>query len=381
MTAATCAACGETLRPTARFCGACGTPSPVGPGTVGGEQDPNDTVIIATTGANQPDPDRTVVTDAGLARTPPGTDPAPGDPGITMTGAALPPLGPPPAALVVEAKTGSRPPVSPGVTAPPVVAPPPGPPPVYDPHGAPPPPQRAGPSAAFVLAGVAVVALLVIGLVVALSRSGDDDGDAAPEFTDTGASADQASGSADTAPVDGTGSDGSSTSPSTVAEAGGSSIPSGPSRTIEPTRVAAPLQTEPSVNGCDQTTTFEPANLLDHTPETAWRTAGDGTGRRITLNLGVDTRVTSVGLINGYAKVDPCDGTDRYFQGRRVTAVRWTFDDGTEIVQDLDENLRSVQSTAVDVVTLRVQLEILGTTAPGERDFTPISDIEIEGVT
>ena len=67
MTAATCAACGETLRPTARFCGACGTPSPEGPGTVAGEQDPNDTVITATTGGDQPDPDRTVVTDAGLA--------------------------------------------------------------------------------------------------------------------------------------------------------------------------------------------------------------------------------------------------------------------------------------------------------------------------
>lgn len=114
MTAAACAACGETLRPAAHFCGACGTPSPAGPGAVESDQDPNDTVIIATAGGNLPDPDRTVVTDAGPARTPPGTDPAPGDPGITMTGAALPP------------------------------------------------PRQTGPSAAFVLAGVAVVALLVI---------------------------------------------------------------------------------------------------------------------------------------------------------------------------------------------------------------------------
>lgn len=60
MTAATCAACGETHRPTARFCGACGTPSPSGRGTVAGEQDPDDTVITAATRANQPDPDRTV---------------------------------------------------------------------------------------------------------------------------------------------------------------------------------------------------------------------------------------------------------------------------------------------------------------------------------
>ncbi len=377
MTATSCAACGEALRPAARFCGACGTPSPAGPAAAVGEHDPNDTVIIATPGGNLSDPGRTVITGAGPAGTAPGTDPAPADPGSTTTGAALPPLGPPPPALVVGAKAGSRPPAPP-----PGVAPPPGPPPAHDPHGAPPAARGTGPSTAFIVAGVAVIALLVIGLVVALSRSGGDAGDAAPEFTDTGASADQASGAADTGAAGGAGSaDDSSTSPSTVADSGGSSIPSGPSRTIEPARVAAPLQTEPSVNGCDQTTTFEPANLLDHTPETAWRTAGDGTGRRITLNLGVDTRVTSVGLINGYAKVDPCDGTDRYFQGRRVTAVRWTFDDGTEVVQDLDEGVRSVQSTAVDVVTLRVQLEILGTTAPGERDFTPISDIEIEGVT
>lgn len=157
-------------------------------------------------------------------------------------------------------------------------------------------------------------------------------------------------------------------------------IPLGPSRTIDPVRVAAPLQSAASENACGSTTTFDPEHLLDHDGTTAWRTDGSGVGRQITLNLGGTTRVTRVGLVNGYAKIDPCDGTDRYFQNRRVTQVRWTFDDGTSVTQGLDPADRSTQTMAVDAETVRVQIEILATTPPGDRDFTPISDIEIEGV-
>lgn len=167
-------------------------------------------------------------------------------------------------------------------------------------------------------------------------------------------------------------------------DAGGgpsATLPPGPSRTIDPVRVAAPLQSASSENACGTTTTFEPEHLLDHDATTAWRTAGDGVGRQITLNLGGSTRVTSVGLTNGYAKIDPCDGTDRYFQNRRVTEVRWSFDDGSSVTQALDPTDRSTQFRSVDAETVRVQVEILATTPPGDRDFTPISDIEIEGVT
>src|SRR3712207_6885764 len=33
------------------------------------------------------------------------------------------------------------------------------------------------------------------------------------------------------------------------------------------------------------------------------------------------------------AKIDPVDGTDRFFQNRRLTAVRWHLADGTAIDQ------------------------------------------------
>ena len=48
---------------------------------------------------------------------------------------------------------------------------------------------------------------------------------------------------------------------------------------------------------------------------------------------------------------DPCDGADRYFQSRRITAVRWSFGDGPTVLQQLDRSQRSVQRMAVDSVT------------------------------
>ncbi len=90
--------------------------------------------------------------------------------------------------------------------------------------------------------------------------------------------------------------------------------------------------------------------------------------------------MSEVGLVPGYDKLDPCTGTDRFDELRRVTAVRWTFDDGTSIDQELDPT-RNQQSTSVGlpVVTSRVTMTILSTTAPGvdRLDHTPVSEVVI----
>jgi hypothetical protein len=72
--------------------------------------------------------------------------------------------------------------------------------------------------------------------------------------------------------------------------------------------------------------------------------------------------VSTVGLIPGLAKTDPADGTDRYAQNRRIAAVRYTFDDGSSVVQRFDTSPgnRSVQSMQVPRVrTAHVSLTIL----------------------
>ena len=59
---------------------------------------------------------------------------------------------------------------------------------------------------------------------------------------------------------------------------------------------------------------------------------------------------------------------------RKMTGVRWTFANGATVDQSFTAD-RTMQSLPVDVVTTTVTLEILGTTAPGDLDYTPISEI------
>jgi hypothetical protein len=61
-----------------------------------------------------------------------------------------------------------------------------------------------------------------------------------------------------------------------------------------------------------------------------------------------------------------------------VTAVRWTFDGGTSIDQELNPT-RAQQTTSVGlpIVASRITMTILSTTEPGiERlDQTPVSEV------
>jgi hypothetical protein len=127
---------------------------------------------------------------------------------------------------------------------------------------------------------------------------------------------------------------------------------------------------------------YEARQMLDGVPATAWRMPGDGTGSAITIELAERTRLTEVGIINGYAKAVP-GTTDWYPRNRRISEVSWTFDDGTSLTQDLAETTAMQVLELPDVTTSTVQLTILGVTepAPGAegRDFTAISDVALVG--
>jgi len=136
----------------------------------------------------------------------------------------------------------------------------------------------------------------------------------------------------------------------------------------------------PSVDDSGTTTSFEPANLTDGQPETAWRVAGDGTGSTITIGWDRQVAISSVGLINGYAKIDPSSGKDRYRQQRRVLAVTWTI--GNQSVrQTLTDNDPDLQSLELEkpLVGEDLELRIERVTRPGDRDYTAISELSVIG--
>jgi hypothetical protein len=152
----------------------------------------------------------------------------------------------------------------------------------------------------------------------------------------------------------------------------------GESVLLHPVTVTASITAPPSNDACLNQVPFTADRVSDGDPETAWRTIGDGVGETLTLQFGAPVRVTRVGLIPGYAKVDRCDGTDRFTENRRISRVLYRFSDGSTVPQRLQPT-RQVQYVDVDAVTESLSVTIRGTTSHGGRDATPISEIEVYG--
>ncbi|NAZ75861.1 hypothetical protein GTQ99_10615 [Kineococcus sp. T13] len=155
---------------------------------------------------------------------------------------------------------------------------------------------------------------------------------------------------------------------------------------LVPAEVRVPATSPDSTDAGGRTTSYAAANLLDGDPATAWRTEGDAGGLTLTFTFARQVRIDEVGLVNGMAKVDPHDGTDRYPQGRRVLAVTWAFTGpaGTTTVhQDLADGVRELQSVPVPPVeATRVDLTLTGVSAPGAGrafDRTAVGEVRFTG--
>jgi hypothetical protein len=147
---------------------------------------------------------------------------------------------------------------------------------------------------------------------------------------------------------------------------------------IHAATIAASSQSGNGQNGCGQVTNYNPSNVQDGDPSTAWRTFGDGTGQTLTLNLPGPTHLTQVGLVPGYTRIDPCTHVNRFDQMRKVTQVQWVFDGG-KTVNETFLAQPQMQMMPVDVVTTTVTIEISGTTPPNGLDYTPISEVSLLG--
>jgi hypothetical protein len=162
--------------------------------------------------------------------------------------------------------------------------------------------------------------------------------------------------------------------PPTSAVAGGPGV-SGP---LTPDRLLASATAPPGVDGSGQLVSYEAENLTDGQDETAWRVPGSGVGVTLRAEWDAPVLLTSIGLLPGYAKVDPVSGAKRFWQNRRVLAVRYRFDDGSAVDASFSQS-PTLQPTAVQVTTRTVTVEITRTSPAPERDFTAISELSFEG--
>ena len=147
-----------------------------------------------------------------------------------------------------------------------------------------------------------------------------------------------------------------------------------------------PATAQPGTDFDGNVVQYEAPNMLDGVPGTCWRMPGDGSGETITLALADKTELTTVGLVNGYAKTGTDasgNALDWYTGNRRILAVEWAFDDGSVVTQDLTET-RKLQKLKIDpVTTSTVGLRLVTVTPPGEgpsrRDYTAISEVTAVG--
>ena len=147
---------------------------------------------------------------------------------------------------------------------------------------------------------------------------------------------------------------------------------------------SAPTTAPPQQDVDGDPVAYDAANMVDGVPETAWRAEGDATGTELTFTLPGPTELVQVGLVNGYAKRSTDDrgrSFDWYRGNRRVTAVVWVFDDGTEVRQRLREQPRLQLTDVGPVTTTTVVLRLVRVTAPGAgdagRDFTAVSEVSL----
>jgi hypothetical protein len=147
-----------------------------------------------------------------------------------------------------------------------------------------------------------------------------------------------------------------------------------------PTRVKVGCQAPQTTDDAGNPVYYVPEQMFDGKMNTAWRCNGNGIGQVVTFEFPAGTSIVEVGLVNGYAKVDPASGAKRYGECRRITKATWTFANGTSLQQSLEDGVKTVQKLSIpsqpgDQVTLSIE----ASTGPGSnargRDAVLISEV------
>jgi hypothetical protein len=117
-------------------------------------------------------------------------------------------------------------------------------------------------------------------------------------------------------------------------------------------------------DACGDTYTYEPANAADRNPKTAWQVAGTGTGQWIELKYDKPIRADRVGIIPGYAKIDSCDGTDRFYQRYVVQRAEIQFSDESNVIADFERKPKMQFVDVPNIETTSVRVTILASYSP-----------------
>jgi hypothetical protein len=154
---------------------------------------------------------------------------------------------------------------------------------------------------------------------------------------------------------------------------------------LRPSDVSASGVADTGVDASGSEVAYDPENALDGRPDTTWRVDGDGAGEWLQLDFDAEVDVASIGLIPGYDKIDPSDGTDRFAQNRVVKVVRFEFSDGS-IQRASFTQVRDMQfvtfAEPIHTDSIRIVIEETYPAPPvdeGGRDFTPISEVQVLG--
>ncbi|MFW6091506.1 MAG: discoidin domain-containing protein [Actinomycetota bacterium] len=142
---------------------------------------------------------------------------------------------------------------------------------------------------------------------------------------------------------------------------------------VDVASISASCVREPAVDSDSNEVEYDPEFAIDGDHQTGWQCRGDGAGESLEIDLGGPHEVVAVGLIPGYAKVDPHDGTEWYPLNRRLTEVRWHLGE-TVVEQELDPDpaVRDMQQLELPdpVRTSALRMEIVSS-VPGESSAHP----------
>ena len=153
----------------------------------------------------------------------------------------------------------------------------------------------------------------------------------------------------------------------------------GPLAALVPASVAASCEHVPTDDAGGNLLTYEAEHAIDDDPATVWRCAGDGLGERLVIDLGQPRVVGRVGVVPGFAATDPVNSANRYAENRRITMVRWRFDGGRFVDQEIDPDpdRRDLQTLRIaPVQTSRVTMVVRGS-SEGERDTIAAGTVRI----
>ncbi|MGI9613402.1 MAG: NADase-type glycan-binding domain-containing protein, partial [Acidimicrobiales bacterium] len=249
------------------------------------------------------------------------------------------------------------------------------------------PPERGSRAVWVVVAALAAAVVILGAVLVGTGGDGGDDGSPNDAADVTSAGQDQPTESRDeqattssSAPAETTSAEAETTTSTSASTTVSTTAPI-VERDLTASATAFASSSAPSGNdACGEITTFDPDNVLDGRRTTAWRTSGDGRGEVLEFALSQRRSIVSVGLVPGYAKLDLCDGADRFYENRRITEVEWVIGDSV-VRQRLNPDQPDMQVLRLDepVDTEIIFMTIVSTTASGGRDFTAVSDVEIIG--